>query len=257
MPRLAQVETVTSRDSAADSGDVAVWARGVRKSFGRVAALRGVDLDVQRGQFLTILGANGSGKTTFLRILATLASPTAGSVRVGGIDPRRNAPAVRRRIGVVMHQPLLYGDLTVGENLAFYVRMHGLPDRGQRIGEALALLGMQSKLDVKARTLSHGMQKRVSIARALLHDPSVLLLDEPESGLDPEAVEMLEQVLLSPGERERRTVVMTTHNLERGLTLGDRVAILSHGRIAFEGTRDSVTAAALRDAYARLAETGP
>ena len=255
MPRLAQVETVTSRDSAAELGDVAIWTRGVRKSFGRVAALRGVDLDVQRGQFLTILGANGSGKTTFLRILATLASPTAGSVRVEGIDPRRNAPAVRRRIGVVMHQPLLYGDLTVGENLAFYARMYGLPDRDHRIDQALTSLGIQSKLDVKARTLSHGMQKRVSIARALLHDPSVLLLDEPESGLDPEAVEMLEQALLSPGERERRTVVMTTHNLERGLTLGDRVAILSYGRIAFQGTRGGVTAAGLRDAYTRL--TGP
>lgn len=236
-------------------GTPAILARDVRKSFGRVAALRGIDLEVPHGQFLTILGANGSGKTTLLRILATLARPTSGVVQVAGIDPLRNAPAVRRSIGVVTHQPLLYGDLTVGENLAFYARMYGLERPQGRIVECLASLGMERRLEAKARTLSHGMQKRVSIARALLHDPIILLMDEPESGLDSEAVEMLEHTLRSPNTDLLRTVVMTTHNLERGLALGDQVAILAEGRIAYLEQCARVTVAEVRTTYVALTGT--
>jgi len=225
---------------------LAILARDVRKSFGRVAALRGIDLEVPWGQFLTILGANGSGKTTLLRTLSTLARPTSGEIRIAGIDPLRNAPAVRRLIGVVTHQPLLYDDLTVQENLAFYARMYDLERPQYKIVECLAALGMER------RTLSHGMQKRVSIARALLHDPVILLMDEPESGLDSEAVEMLEHTLRPPSLDSLRTVVMTTHNLERGLALGDQVAILADGRIAYLERCDRVTVADVRATYAAV-----
>jgi heme exporter protein A len=235
-----------------DKGQLAILARDVRKSFGRVAALRGIDLEVPWGQFLTILGANGSGKTTLLRTLSTLARPTSGEIRIAGIDPLRNAPAVRRLIGVVTHQPLLYDDLTVQENLAFYARMYGLERPQDKIVECLAALGMERRLDAKARTLSHGMQKRVSIARALLHDPVILLMDEPESGLDSEAVEMLEHTLRPPSLDSLRTVVMTTHNLERGLALGDQVAILADGRIAYLERCDRVTVADVRATYAAV-----
>ena len=231
---------------------MAILARDVRKSFGRVAALRGIDLEVPWGQFLTILGANGSGKTTLLRTLSTLARPTSGEIRIAGIDPLRNAPAVRRLIGVVTHQPLLYDDLTVQENLAFYARMYGLERPQDKIVECLAALGMERRLEAKARTRSHGMQKRVSIARALLHDPVILLMDEPESGLDSEAVEMLEHTLRPPSLDSLRTVVMTTHNLERGLALGDQVAILADGRIAYLERCDRVTVADVRATYAAV-----
>ena len=159
---------------------------------------------------------------------------------------------MRRIIGVVTHQPLLYGDLTVGENLAFYARMYDVKRPQEKIAQCLAALGMERRLEVKARTLSHGMQKRVSIARALLHDPIILLMDEPESGLDSEAVEMLEHTLRSPCSDSLRTVVMTTHNLERGLALGDQVAILADGRIAYLEHCAGVTVAEVRSTYVAL-----
>ena len=235
--------------SAADNR-LALQIRGLSKSFGRTSVLRNLDLDVPWGQVLTILGPNGSGKTTLVKILATLTKADGGTVRVAGLDPRRSGQAVRRYVGVVTHEPLLYDDLTGQENLRFFARMFGVDRTEERIESAAERMGVSQMLHQRASTMSHGTKKRFSIARALLHDPPILLMDEPESGLDQEALLMLERVALDRSQ-PARTVLMTTHNLERGLALGNRMAILAHGRIAYQESLDSVSVATVRDAYFR------
>jgi len=204
------------------------------KVFGSRWVLRGLNLRVEKGEFLTILGPNGSGKTTLLKVLATLLRPSQGRMRIGGRDMKDGAE-MRRLLGFVGHESLLYEDLTSLENLRFYARMYDVPGAEARIEALAEEMDLAPFLGEKARTLSHGMKKRLSIARALLHNPPVILLDEPETGLDQRAtaifVETLERFM---GER---TVVMTTHNLERGLKMGDRVVILSQGKITYEGRK--------------------
>ena len=227
---------------------LAIEIRGLDKAFGRTRVLRKLDLDVRWGEVLTVLGPNGSGKTTLVKVLATLTRPDAGAVRVAGLDATRAGQVVRRNIGVVTHDSLLYDDLTVSENLRFFAHMFGLDRTEERIEAAAERMGVSPRLQQRAGTLSHGMKKRVSIARALLHDPSILLMDEPESGLDQEALLMLEGVV-SDRTDPFRTVLMTTHNLERGLAVGHRMAIMAHGRVAYQESLDSVGTAAVRDAY--------
>ena len=230
--------------------ELAIEIRGLGKSFGRTRVVRDLDLAVRWGEVLTILGPNGSGKTTLVKVLATLTKPDAGTVRVAGLDVTRAGQVVRRNIGVVTHDTLLYDDLTVHENLKFFARMFGLDRAEERITEVAERMGVSARLHQRAGTLSHGMRKRVTIARALLHDPHILLMDEPESGLDQEALAMLENILSDRAD-PFRTVLMTTHNLERGLALGNRMAILARGRIAYQESLDSVGTAAVRDAYFR------
>ena len=227
---------------------LAVEIKGLSKAFGRTQVLRNLDLDVPWGQVLTILGQNGSGKTTLIKMLATLTRPDKGSVRIAGLDMERNGPSIRRVIGVVTHDPLLYDSLTAYENLKFYCRMFGLDRVEERIMMVAESMGMASRLHHRVGTLSHGMKKRFSIARSLLHGPRILLLDEPESGLDQEALAMLDEVITYQTDPPR-TVLMTTHNLERALALGNRMAILSNGRIAYQESLETVGTAALRDAY--------
>jgi ABC-type multidrug transport system ATPase subunit len=235
-----------SSDTSGNS--LAVELKGLRKSFGRMPVLRDLDLDVPWGEVLTILGPNGSGKTTLIKILATLAKPDSGSVHVAGFDSKRSGQNIRRNTGVVTHDTLLYDDLTGYENLKFFARMFGLDNAGDRIMRCAGLMGMTSRLHDRIGTLSHGMKKRFSIARALLHDPLVLILDEPESGLDQEALSMMENVIRDKSN-PHRTVIMTTHNFESGMTLGDRMAILSRGRIAFQESLDAVGAEAIKERY--------
>lgn len=235
-----------------DSSPPAVETRRLSKDFDGRRALRSVDLRVLEGESLTIFGPNGSGKTTLIKILATLVRPTSGSVSVAGFSLPQDALDVRRRIGVVTHQNYLYDDLTCYENLTFYGRMYrvqGLPDR---IRAVIAQVGLEARLNDRVRTLSNGMQRRLAIARAVLHNPSVLLLDEPEVGLDEQAVNLLED-LLSRLNDGRRTVIMTTHNLERGLRMSNRVAILVNGRIVYQETRAALDVERLRGTYAHLA----
>ena len=219
--------------------------RGVVKSFGRTRVLRGVDLDAPWGQTLSLVGANGSGKTTLLKILATLAKPDSGQILVGGLSLPRSGAAVRKRIGVVTHDPLLYDDLTGRENLRFYCRMFGVSDADERVESVTEMVGMRARLDQRIGLMSHGMKKRFSIARALLHDPPILLMDEPESGLDREAVGLLDAIISERSDR-RRAVIMTTHDLERAARLGDALAVLSNGRVSYAG---DANAEAARDAY--------
>lgn len=220
----------------------------MRKAYGRTQALRGLNLKVGWGQTLTILGANGSGKTTLIKILATLTQPDSGDVRISGLSLRRNGKQVRRIIGVVTHEPLLYHGLTGGENLRFFARMFGLDRIDERINHTAEQMGIGARLNDKAAALSHGTMRRFSIARSLLHDPAVLIMDEPESGLDQEALGLLESIITDRAKRQR-TTIMTTHNMERGIALGDSVAILSQGRIAYEGTANTANMDALRAQY--------
>ncbi len=225
-----------------------IKVRSLIKSFGPTMALRGVNLSVPEGQFVTLVGPNGAGKTTMLRILATLSRPTAGTIEIAGHELPRNATQVRGRIGLVSHQTLLYGDLSAEENLRFYGRMYDVPDLDERITQVLEQVGLAHRRHSPVRTFSRGMQQRLAIARAVLHRPSLMLLDEPYTGLDQDAAARLESVMSTVGT-EGRTVVMTTHDLERGLAVADRVVILAKGRVAFEAMRGDLDAASFKEAY--------
>ena len=209
---------------------LAVRVRGAKKAFGRSAVLRGVDFDLARGEILCLMGANGSGKTTLLKIVATIAKPDAGEIIVGGVDARRDGAKARRIIGAALHDPLLYDDLTARENLRFFCRMYGLDRADERAERVSDLMGMSERLDMRAGAMSHGMKKRFGIARALLHEPSVLLLDEPETGLDQDAAALLDKAITG-ADGARRAVIMTTHDRERARRLGDRIATLRNGRL--------------------------
>ncbi len=211
----------------------AIVVSGLRKGYGDLPVLADLDLTVPWGELLVLFGANGAGKTTLLRVLSTQARPDAGTVTVAGFDLRKQEKSVRRRVGVVGHQGFLYDDLTCRENLAFYGRLFGLSQLDRRVDEALGRVGMKDRAGQRVRTLSHGMTKRVAIARAVLHGPDVLLLDEPEGGLDPESVEMLRE-LLERFTNDGKAVVMTTHNVERGREWAHRTAYLRGGKVVVE-----------------------
>ena len=165
-----------------------VAAQGVTKRFGRSAALRGIDIEASPGERLAVFGPNGSGKTTLLRILAGLSSPTNGEVRIGGLTHAKGARRLRGRIGVVAHHTYLYDDLTAEENLVFYARMFGLAEPERAAAEALERAGLFERRRDRVRAFSRGMQQRAALARATLHDPDVLLLDEPDTGLDQDGL---------------------------------------------------------------------
>ena len=208
-----------------------IHVRKLVKRFGLKQVLRGLDFEAQQGEFVALLGPNGAGKTTFLRILATLSRPSLGEVRIAGYTLPSQAGALRRRLGVVSHLPLLYGDLTAEENLRFYARMYDVPNARKRIDEVLAMVGLGARRRDLVRTFSRGMQQRLAIGRAVLHDPDVILFDEPHTGLDQDACNMLDTVLTEVAARGR-TVVMTSHDLARASTLATRFDVLSRGRIA-------------------------
>jgi heme exporter protein A len=209
------------------------------KRFGMKTVLRGVDFRVERGEFVALLGPNGAGKTTFLRILSSLARPSLGEVTVAGYQLPNHAAQVRARLGVVSHMPLLYGDLTAEENLEFYARMYGIVDFKLRITEVLEMVGLESRRRDLIRTFSRGMAQRLAIGRAVLHDPEVMLFDEPYTGLDQDASSMLDEVLQSVAA-QGRTVVMTSHDLARAEDLATRFDILTRGVIAASATRASL-----------------
>ena len=230
---------------------LAIKVRGLTKTYGPQLVIRGLNLELAWGDFLIIFGPNGSGKTTLVKILATVTKPSNGEVVVAGFDLKRNPSAIRRNIGLVTHQPFLYPELTARENLQFQGKMFTLTGLEERIENIADRIGVHSFLERRVSILSHGIQKRFSLARAILHDPPILLLDEPETGLDQEALDMLGNVM-SIGEKGRRTVLMTTHSLERGLALGNRVAILAGGRIAFQEERDSIDEAMFKGIYGKF-----
>jgi len=207
-----------------------ITVRKLVKRFGLKTVLKNLDFEVADGEFVALLGPNGAGKTTFLRILASLSRPSMGEIRLAGYRLPEQASAVRRRLGVVSHLPLLYGDLTAEENLRFYARMYSLANAEQRISQVLDMVGLSPRRRDLVRTFSRGMQQRLAIGRAVLHDPQIILFDEPHTGLDQDACVMLDNVLKEVAARGR-TVVMTSHDLARVAALASRFDVLSRGVI--------------------------
>ncbi|MBK9008391.1 MAG: heme ABC exporter ATP-binding protein CcmA [Anaerolineae bacterium] len=218
------------------------------KRFGLKTVLRGMDFEVKPGEFVALLGPNGAGKTTFLRILASLSRPSLGEVNIAGFKLPNEAAQVRARLGVVSHLPLLYGDLTAEENLRFYARMYGITNDQLRITEVLEMVGLANRRRDLVRAYSRGMQQRLAIGRAVLHDPEIMLFDEPYTGLDQDASTMLDDVLKTVAARGR-TVVMTSHDLARAEELATRFDILSRGVIAASATRRQVKKTNLLEFY--------
>jgi heme ABC exporter ATP-binding subunit CcmA len=211
-----------------------ITIRKLVKTFGVMPVLRGIDLEVSRGDCVALLGANGSGKSTLIRLIAGLSKATAGEISVGGWQLPREAYAVRSQIGLVAHRTLIYDNLTARENLRFFGRLYNLSDIDARIESGLQRVGLTRRADDITRTFSRGMQQRLAIARALLHDPAVLLLDEPYTGLDVSAAEVLDDIVIHASE-EGRTILMTTHELDRAGRLATRAVILAKGKIGYDG----------------------
>ena len=223
-----------ARADTSDAGEPALRLEGLARHYGEREALSGVSLSLAAGQTLVVFGPNGAGKTTLLRVLATLLRPHAGEMRVLGSSLPDEAWAVRGRIGLLGHEPLLYRELTARENLRFHARLHGV--REERVEELLAAVALSDRADEPLKTLSRGMVQRAAVARATLHDPELLLLDEPRANLDPAASELVEP-LIGPGSGlggagGTRTRVISSHDPDGGLREADIVLGLRDGRPA-------------------------
>ncbi len=223
----------------------AVELEGLTRHFGERTVLRGITLRLAAGQTLAVLGRNGAGKSTMLRILATLLRPHEGTVRLFGEPLPRQAWAVRGRVGLLGHEPLLYRDLTGRENLIYHARLHRVPTA--RVDELLAIVGMRERAEDPVRSLSRGMVQRLTVARAVLHRPQLLLLDEPRSNLDPAAGELVEPLI---GRAAGVTRVLTSHDPQAALAEADLVLALSGGRAAYCGPPSGLDPESLRKLYA-------
>ena len=220
--------------------------RQLTKTYGRFRALHRVDMEVAPGSFVALFGPNGAGKSTLLGILAGLVRPSRGQVFLDGDEITGDRDEnLGKRIGALSYQTYLYDELTVRENLRFYGKLFGVENREERIEELLRTVGMDARSGSPVRTLSRGMRQRVALARALLHDPDVLLLDEPYSGLDQDAMVMLKTILAA----RSKTILLVTHDLVRGLESADRVAILNRGSLVFDSEARGLSAAEFEWTY--------
>lgn len=213
--------------------DLGIELRGVRKSFGNQHALAGVDLDIAQGSYVAVMGPNGAGKTTMLKIIGGLSAPTDGSVKIAGIEMRKAGPGLRRLVGFVSHESMLYHDLSAQENLLFAARLFGVAKPDQVVAEWADRLNVARHLRKPVRALSRGTRQRVAIARALLHDPHVLLMDEPYTGLDEVAASQLSD-LLTGLHTPDRTLVTTVHEVFRALTGPERLVAMAAGKVALD-----------------------
>lgn len=207
----------------------ALNVENLTKSFGGRKAVDNVSFSLPEGAFLSVFGPNGAGKTTLLRMLATLARPTEGTIEVAGVNLKEEPDKAREAIGLISHNPMLYPDLTAEENLLLFARLYGVEKPEQRVIELLDAVGLKHRRLDRVRTFSRGMTQRTSIARALINDPSLVLLDEPYSGLDPHAIEIFDELIESV--RANRTFVMVSHDLDKGLALATHVLVLARGKV--------------------------
>ncbi|HVN84906.1 MAG TPA: heme ABC exporter ATP-binding protein CcmA [Candidatus Binatia bacterium] len=224
----------------------AIETRGLTRNFGGVPALRGVDFTLAPGEAVALFGPNGAGKSTLLRLCATLLRPSSGSVKIFGADGGSGNPQVRRRTGFLSHQSFLYPDLTPMENLSFYARMFGVADPPHRVHDVIEQVGLVGWANRPVRTLSRGLEQRCALARALLHEPDLLLLDEPFTGLDVNASAILRAVL-DTAHRRGAALVMTTHDVAQGLASCRRAVILARGKLVWDGA----VASEARDEFER------
>jgi heme exporter protein A len=230
----------------------ALESHDIRKTFGHFTALAGVTMTLKRGEFLALFGRNGAGKTTFLKVAATLMRATHGTLFVGGVDIRDRPEDARRQIGFLSHNTYLYRDLNPLENLRFFARLYDVPESDGRIAELLDRVGLRRRVKDPVRSFSRGLNQRLGVARVMLHDPSLILLDEPYTGLDANAVEML-NAMLDEAVSAGKTIVLTTHDLEQGLRAATRAAIIDRGRVVFDG---EPRGSGLREAFSEYVRIG-
>jgi heme exporter protein A len=223
----------------------AIELRDLARHFGERTALEGVTISVPEGATLAVLGRNGAGKSTLLRILATLLRPHSGQARLFGEELPRNGYAVRGRLGLLAHEPLLYRELSGRENLTYHARLHRVAP--ERIEQVLQAVAMERRAEDPVRLLSRGMVQRIAVCRAILHDPALLLLDEPRANLDPAASELVEPLI---GRGAGRTRVLTSHDPQAALAEADLVLALKDGRPAFVGAPEELSENQLKDLYA-------
>ena len=225
-----------------------IQAEGLKKSFGNFDALCGVDLHVKRGEFMTLFGPNGAGKTTLIKLLATLTSPTSGTLSVYGYDVRKDVNNIRSVIGVISHDPYLYDNLSAFENIKFFGTLYGLDDVDNRARSVIKQVGLERRMNDLVRTFSRGMKQRLTVARAIVHEPKILLLDEPYTGLDQHGAQIFGE-MLSDLKSHRRTILMTTHNIDEGLDLSDRIGILAKGKIVLDCSKTEIQRSGFKDLY--------
>jgi heme exporter protein A len=233
-----------ARRAQAGPAAAAIQVAGLARHYGEREALSGVSLSLREGQTLVVFGPNGAGKTTLLRVLATLLRPHAGDVRVLGSSIPEQSWQVRGRIGLLGHEPLLYRELSARENLRFHARLHDVAD--ERVEELLVGVQLEHRADEPLRSLSRGMVQRAAVARAVLHDPELLLLDEPRSNLDPAAVELVDPLI---GACSGRTRVICSHDPGGGLAEADVVLGLRDGRAALLRAAADVSAEEIGELY--------
>ncbi len=220
--------------------------QNLTKVYGRFRALRGVNLEIAPGTFLALFGPNGAGKSTLLNMIAGLIQPSRGALFLDDINVTHGRDeCLGSQVGVLSYDTYLYDELTVNENLQFYGKLYDIVDPSKKIEEMLVAVGMSSRSESRVYTLSHGMRQRVAIARALLHDPDILLLDEPYSGLDQDALVTLKAILTA----YNKTVILVTHDLDRGLELADRVVILNRGYVVFDTPKNGLTSDQIKCFY--------
>jgi ABC-2 type transport system ATP-binding protein len=228
---------------AGDGSDPVIQVRGLEKRYGAIEAVRGIDLEVRRGEIFGFLGPNGAGKSTTISILCTLVGATAGSATVAGHDVARDPHQVRQSIGLIFQDPSLDDQLTARENLQFHALVYGVPRAGRRrrIDDALRTVELLDRAESQVRTFSGGMRRRLEIARGILHTPEVLFLDEPTQGLDPQTRASIWEHLQRLRRDRNLTMFMTTHYMDEA-EYCDRIAIIDHGRIVALGTPEELKA---------------
>jgi len=227
-----------------------IKTEGLTKNFSDRLALDSIELDIRPGQVLAILGRNGAGKTTLLKLLATIMKPSSGKISAAGTEVKGNTAGIRRLVGISTHETFLYSDLTAYENLSFYCQMYDVAEAKERIYEVMAKVGMTPRLHERVGVLSHGMQRRISLARSLLHRPKILLLDEPTSGLDPQTIALVWQAMIAESGI-KRAVVFTTTDPEAALEFGERIVILDEGRIIYDEEKLGLDPERLKQIYER------
>jgi len=236
-----------------ETQSTAIAVTGLTKSFGNLYALRNLSFSLNKGEFLTIFGPNGAGKTTLIRILSTLTKASSGEIEIADFSFENDSEKIRRQIGVIAHQTFLYENLTAEENLRFYGRLYDVENLPQKIETLLSEVGLELRKKDFVRTFSRGMQQRLAIARAMLHEPSILLLDEPYTGLDQHASEMLTNWLKRLRSAEQ-TILMVTHDLEQGMELADRIAVLVKGKLVLNQAQQEIDPKKFRQIYYNLVE---